>query len=171
VWLVGAADATTLRPASPTERLLVSLASGAPRVHITGVRLLGRLRVGGGELRLSNCSIEVAAPARRHLTDSALDLISDRACSITGGEVVFTRTTMSGHAAGAIAVGAASLTLIECGFFGNTAQSGGAMLVTSAAVVTIVRSIFDNNTAVSSGGALQVQPCSARHAVVVQACR
>eukprot|EP00966_Prymnesium_polylepis_P316482 7312820-Prymnesium_polylepis.1 len=157
VWLVGEGGAT-LRPALAEQPLLITLRHGAPRLHIVNVRLLGGLRVEGSELRLSECSLEVATAsssnggAQRRLAAPAVE----RALAIVGGSALLARTTLSGHAAGAILVNAASVTLVECTVRNCHALTGAAILVQQGANVTAVRSNLTDNQADAGGGAIQV---------------
>ena len=160
VWLVGQLGAV-IRPVLATQPLLIILAPGAPRTHISNTRLLGQLRVHGGELRLSDCIIEefVSQGARdgsggvhRRLESAAVE----RALSVVGGHVILTRTEMIGHSVGAITVRDAYLTLFDCNLRGNRAQTGGALLVAAGSNVTIDHSQLIGNSANVSGGALQV---------------
>jgi hypothetical protein len=57
VWLVGEAG-TTLLPTNAAQLYLLALLDGTPPVQISNARLIGRLRVEGGELRLIDCSVE-----------------------------------------------------------------------------------------------------------------
>ena len=153
VRIAGAAG-TTLRPASASQPLLVTLGSGAPPVRISNVRLLGRLRVEDGELSLVDCRVEEDAPDRRRQLSATEG--SARALSISGGQAYLTRTTLQGLTAGAISVENANVILDQCSIQDCQAQSGGAVLVGEGAVLRVDGSIFTGNIAVISGGALQV---------------
>ena len=163
VWFVGEAGAM-LRHAHPEQPLLITVRHGAPRVHMINMRLLGGLRVEGSALRLSECSVEAAAArssdgeAHRRLAAPPVE----RALAIVGGSALLARTTLSGHAAGAILVKAASLTLVESAVRNCRAPTGAAMLVQHGANVTAVRSNLTDNRAEDGGGAIQVLAACAR---------
>ena len=149
MWIIGESD-SAIAPSNDLQLLpLVEVAHGAPRVHVSHVRILGRLRVAGGELTLSSCSIEANTLENDETTD-------ERGVSIFHGDVTMIRTTLSGHRAGALSVRAARLTIIECAFRDNHARSGGAVLVRDESIVIAIRSNFTDNRATASGGALQV---------------
>ena len=158
MWLVGELG-TTLRPALAAQPTIVTVMIGAPRVHISSVRLVGLVRVEGGELELTDCAIdamaaEIGGGARRALNPSD----EERALSIIGGDVVLLRVLLQGHPAGAIRAHAANLALMECTIGNNEAQSGGAILVSGGSNVTVEYSVLVGNRALVSGGALQVPP-------------
>eukprot|EP00966_Prymnesium_polylepis_P104399 2417902-Prymnesium_polylepis.1 len=135
--------------------LLVSLVDGAPRVHISNVRLVGLVRVAGSELRLTACAFEAAAsgPQQKGLSTS----LEASGLTISGGHAVLTQVALNGFTYGAISVHTARLTLVQCTIQACHAPSGGAMLVSGGAIVRIERSIFANNSATVSGGAIQVE--------------
>jgi predicted outer membrane repeat protein len=147
VFIRGGSGAV-IRPALATQPLLVTLFQGAPPVHISNLRLVGRLQIHGGKLNLDNCRIDEAsgssAPAR--------------ALIISDGEVLLMRTMLSGHSAGAIEVTGGKLDLLTCYIFDNHATVGGAILVSGETTnVTVSRnSRLENNSAAVSGGAIQV---------------
>ena len=156
MWLVGELG-TTLRQALAAEPTIVTVMAGAPQVHISNVRLVGRVRVEGGRLALTDCAMdtmaaEIGGSARRELGASD----GERALSITGGDVVLLRVVVQGHLAGAIHAHAANLALIECTIGNNEAQFGGAILVSGGSNVTVEYSVLASNRALVSGGALQV---------------
>ena len=66
-------------------------------------------------------------------------------------------TNLTCHAAGALGVHAAYLSVIECLVQANRAASGAAILVTSSATVEISGSNLTENVAEVSGGAIQVR--------------
>lgn len=145
----------TLHPAVVAQPMLVTLEPGAPRVHISSVRLLGRVVVNGGDLMLSDCTFEQhqhPGTLRRRLGTSS----GSRAVIILSGHAVFTRTVLRGHAAGAVAVHTATLILLDCAIRDCHAPSGGAMHISGGSNVTISQSYFTNNSADMNGGALQV---------------
>ena len=145
---------STLRP-HVEQQVLVTLKDGSPRVRFERIRFLGRLRVEGGELYLSDCFIESlssTSSAGRRL--SAMH--GERAFVAVAGRATLMRTTLRGHLAGAIGVHGATLLLVESSIRESHAQSGGAMLVAGAADVTVVHSELSANSAEVSGGALQV---------------
>jgi hypothetical protein len=158
LWIAGEND-PTIRPVVRGEPLL-TLRTGAPVVHISNARLLGGLKIEGGELELIDCIIEPDDSANgqdggagRRLTPSA----SERPLSIDGGLVSLTRATLHGHTSGAIIVRAASLSLIQSSLQGNRAPHGGAILVTDGSVVRVERCSLTDNAADANGGALQVR--------------
>eukprot|EP00966_Prymnesium_polylepis_P310710 7178749-Prymnesium_polylepis.2 len=129
--------------------LLLTLAHRELRLHITQVRLLGRLRIEAGELRLADCSVEGEGDTS-HSTDA------QRALSIVGGSAILTRTRMRGHSGGAIGVWAATVVLLGCSIQESRALVGGAMHVGQGSMVEVASSLFVDNEATESGGALQV---------------
>ena len=139
---------------------LFSLGPGAPPLQMRRVRLLGRLLVTGGQLVLSDCTVEPASASTELEVDGARRRLgystTARALAIHGGHVVISASAFFGHPAGAICVGSAHLTLDDCVLRDNRARLGGALLVDLDACVNIVRSTFTNNSAEESGGALQV---------------
>ena len=156
--MVGAVG-TVIRPTDDSSPLLLELGPGAPRVSIHSVHLLGQLKVGGGELALTDCTIEAALISGAGSSGGAgrrLESATERAFSMVGGHAVLIRVSISGHSAGAIDVAAASLILIACTLRDNWARTGGALLVRDGADVTAVHTAFINNGASESGGALQV---------------
>ena len=153
VWIVGETG-TAIRPAHADQPLLAVFERGAPRVHISNVRLLGRLTVQGGDLRLSDCIIEGSS---NETAATAIEPSPDcRALSLLAGSAVLTRTTWRHHSCGAIFVQAAQLTVVESTFWDCRASSGGAVLVGDGSFVVVAASNFTDNTATVSGGALQV---------------
>ena len=152
MWIHGGADVTisTLQPP------LLALQDGAPPVHITRVRLLGRLRVEGSELELVNCSVEASiAPGQRRRGLSTAD---ERALAITGGKVALVHTILKCHSTtgGIVIEGAApTLTLDGCSIEDCRAATGAALLVRTGSV-NVENTSFVANHAVQSGGALQV---------------
>ena len=146
-----------VRAAPGASSLIIVVAQGSPPLHISGVRILGRLRVAGGELRLVDCSIERSGQgpsggAHRRLNAPG----AERALSIDGGDVGLTRTAVYGHAAGGVRVEAARLALVACTLRDCRALHGGALLVADGAHVTIVGTNITDNRADASGGAIQV---------------
>lgn len=137
--------------AAHAQKSTIVLAVGAPRMHVTNVLVRGGLRVEGGELRLTNCTI--LSPWWATGSD---DVSTHRAISIAGGHALLMRVVLSGHSAGAISIDAATLILLECTFRENLAQVGGALLISGGANVTAERSVFVHNSASVSGGAIQV---------------
>ena len=122
-------------------------------MHLSDLRLVGHLRVEGGELTLTGVSHEADSQhaTRRKLGSST----SERALLILGGHVILMDTLMRGHAAGAIEVDGASLTLIRTIIQNCRAPHGGAMLVRGNASVIAIQAEFIGNVA-DTGGALQV---------------
>ena len=120
-------------------------------MHISSVHLLGKLRVDGSELTLTDCTLTPATTSAEQ-DDSSID----RALSITGGRASLTRVILAGHLMGAIVVNAASLALVECAIKDCRAPFGGAVLISGGANLTAAGSNFTNNSADVSGGALQV---------------
>ena len=116
--------------------------------------LFGSLRVQGGHLRVSECSLRPSADGRGSSTSAA-----ERALSIDhGGDVVLKLVTISNYPAGAISVDWARLHLIDCLVKDSRAQAGGALLVSGAdSMVMASSSRLINNSAALSGGALQVR--------------
>ena len=160
---IDGATGVVIRAAIVDEPVLFGVSRLAPPVHLSKLRLLGTLRVDGGTLRLTDCSIEVAAAigpeaiaggGSRRLSASS----AGRALSITGGHVGLTRTEFSGHPAGAISVmgGNASIMLIECVVRNCSASSGGALLIAQGSTATLLRSNLTDNHA-NTGGALYVR--------------
>ena len=151
---------------------LVTLKGGAPGVHISNMRLLGRLVVEGGELQLTDCSIEADHTSLRMQRRLDVALASDRPLAIGGSlvestarwpvaSVILTRVDVRDHPFGAISVHAAMLTLVDSTIEGCRAQSGAAMRIGDGAVVRVQRSRLIDNTADRSGGAIQVACLSA----------
>ena len=145
VWITSTSGAT-IGAIDPAEPRLFTISHGAPHIHLQHLRLLGTLRIAGGHLTATNCTIEAIGQ----------DAASERALSILGGRVTLLQTTLWFHSSGAIEVFAANLTLIECTISSCTAETGGAMLVGNGADVDVARSLFADNSARSSGGAVQV---------------
>jgi predicted outer membrane repeat protein len=160
VW-IEAAPGSIIRPETQAQPVL-TLGLGSPRVHISNVRLLGRVTVEGAVLQLEDCSIEAAGgggSSGRRLSTSG-----DRGLAIDGGTVVLTRITLRGHTGGAISVHAASLILIDCNIMNNHAQSGGALMVDGDSTVRVERSNFTSNSATTNGGAIKVRAATCYHA-------
>ena len=157
VWLVGAAGAT-LHSTNGPESPLITLHEGAPPVNLVSLRVLGKLKVEGGELSLTDCSVALESSVVSHGRRMSAQFNSsmDRALSITGARVVLARTTLAGVHGGAIDVMAASLILMDCTFRDSHSDRGGALLVYGGSVVAIQRSWFADNRASVSGGALLV---------------
>ena len=158
VWIAGEGSAT-IRPVE-SHQPLFTLRTGAPHVHISNVRLLGGLRVEGGDLDLTDCIIEPEnsasqqkGAAGRRLNPSA----GERPLSIDGGHVVLTRVVLRGHASGAISARSARLTLLESTVQGSRALFGGAIRVIQGSLTRLERCILIDNVADESGGALQVR--------------
>ena len=155
VWIIGGAN-TVIRSALASEPVLLSLAQGAPAVHVRSVHFLGHLRVDGGELFLTDCRIEDAAVAMRR----RLNLPEGgRAVTVVGGSASLTRTVLRGHPNGAVLVRAAILVLDQCSIQDSQALTGGAILMDGDAKLMAAHSKLTNNSATLSGGALQVGPC------------
>eukprot|EP00966_Prymnesium_polylepis_P333786 7389207-Prymnesium_polylepis.1 len=152
VWLVGNPLAT-MRPTSIEQLQIVKVAYGAPRVHISKVRLLGQLRVDGGELNIQDCIIEEISSTS--VVGGKLSA-KERALTVFDGRVILMRTVMQGHSAGAIYVASATLILIETTIRKCQAPAGGAILVCGHSTVQVELSQFVDNSAAVSGGALQV---------------
>ena len=147
-----------MHSANALEPLLITVSHGAPRIHVINLRLMGRLRVEGGELQLSDCIIEPSSTAGEPDSQGHTSATADqRALSITGGHVVLLRTLLAGHAAGAVEVASARLTLIGSAIRQCRAHHGGAMLVHGSSDVVVERSNITDNVATVRGGALQVQ--------------
>ena len=159
MWIAGESD-PIIRPVDSSQPLL-TLRAGAPHVHISNVRLLGGLKVEGGDLELTDCSIEPNDRADqqgggtdRRLTSAA----AERPLSIDGGSVTLTRAVLTGHAAGAImSAQAARLIIVASSLQGNHAQFGGAIRVSQGSIARLERCNLFDNTADESGGALQVR--------------
>ena len=152
VWITGDSDSTALPTLTVVAGLLVLLAHGAPPVHFSNMRLVGRLKVEDSKLWLTRCSIE---PVQGSTS------VTERALSITGGRVKLVQSVLSGHPAGAIGVDSAHLILVECVVRDSRARTGGAIRISgSSSLLESVLSNFTNNTAFESGGALQVPGCS-----------
>ena len=154
VRIIGEVD-VTLQPALDLQQLL-TVGHGAPRVHISKVRFLGRLRAEGGNLTLLSCSFE---EPRVEVGSSLLtgQPQVERALSISsGGHATLVQTVLRGHSAGALVVHAATLSLIDCIIRDSHALSGGAVLVSGGSNLTVIQSRFIGNSATESGGALQV---------------
>ena len=154
---------STIRPTMVEQPVLITVEPGAPRVHISSVRLLGRVLVNGGDLVISDCTLEHLQHAerqRRRLDTPVLGFseatVMMRALSIAGGRVVAVRSALFGHTMGAVHVSAAYLLMIECMVRDNRAKSGGAVLVEGEATVHVTRSELIRNTAELRGGAMQV---------------
>eukprot|EP00966_Prymnesium_polylepis_P259289 5988884-Prymnesium_polylepis.1 len=147
---------SVLLPALAAQPLLVTVMHGAPRVHISSVRLLGRLSVEGGDLTLTDCRMEAMGHRLDDAENNVLgDILPGRALSIRGGHAALVRSVLRGHPSGAIGVHEASLILIESIVERSRAQLGGAILIDKANV-TIAGSLLAENAADVSGGALQV---------------
>eukprot|EP00966_Prymnesium_polylepis_P100815 2334965-Prymnesium_polylepis.1 len=146
-----------MRPSLPSQPQLLTIADRSPPVHISDVRLLGRLKVEGGELSLIRCLIEElkqdGGGGQRRLGAVA----QERALVVrSGGRVSLTQVVMQGLSAGAISVHTASLRLEACRFRDCHAQSGGVMLVEPDSHVTVKQSAFSDSSAATSGGAMVV---------------
>ena len=121
-----------------------------------------QLSVEGGELRLTDCSIEPDErnewEAGGHGLQRRLDsMIPERALTIvSGGLAVMIRITMRGHRWGAMSVDASRLLLIECSVQDCHAPSGGAIAIGGDSFVSVLRSIFASCSAAESGGAVVV---------------
>eukprot|EP00966_Prymnesium_polylepis_P326321 7382237-Prymnesium_polylepis.1 len=124
------------------------------------MRLLGRLKVEGGDLELTDCSIESDDSVGQQEGGGGRRLnlsTGKRPLSIDGGRIRLTRSVLTGHASGAIIARAASLTLVETNFQRNRAQLGGAVRVSEGSTLHLQRCNLTNNVADASGGALQVR--------------
>eukprot|EP00966_Prymnesium_polylepis_P214175 4960115-Prymnesium_polylepis.1 len=127
---------------------------------MSNLRLLGGIKVEGGDLELTDCSIEAddsangqGGAAGRRLNPSAA---GERPLSIDGGHVKLTRVVLTGHAAGAIgARAAARLTVVESSIDRNHAHLGGAIRVSYRSIARLERCNLTHNAADESGGALQ----------------
>ena len=151
VWISGESG-TVIRPALAVHPVLITVSRRDLHVHISHVKLLGHVRVAGGQLSLSDCSID-GGGAR-----DGLQPTTGRALLISGGSAFLERTVLSDHTtAGAVEVIGATLTLIDSTIRNSHAQIGGAILVDGGAHVTVLSSNLTSNSAnVSSGGAFQV---------------
>jgi hypothetical protein len=161
VWLVGqAGSAIALTEDGGLKHPLISVAHGAPHIRIYSMHIRGTVRVHGGHLALSDCSIEVPTTVGEHHVSTAAE---ERALSIVGGDIALTRTTFSGHSGGALRVDAGGLlTLIECAIMNCHASTGGALLVAGGSRATVISSNMSHNSADRSGGAIQVCPNPSR---------
>ena len=157
VWIIGAPGVTLCPDVETHDRPLVELEDGAPPVHIISVRIVGRVKVSGGELVLTNCTIEPRSGWGSSGSGRRLAASRERALLVDGGRVVLTRTVLRGHDAGAIGVHTASFIMIESTVQECRAPSGGGLLVGAGAEVLIEQSNFTNNTATVTGGAIQVR--------------
>ena len=144
MWITGEV-AAAIRPRFSSQALITLCCL---RLHISDVRLLGRIRVESGELRMTACSME----PMEHAHGSDTSLAGERALSLVGGSAILTSSVLRGWNAGAIGVQTASLVLVECSVRDSTALFGAALLVASGADVKAVRSNFTDNI----GGAIQV---------------
>ena len=143
-------EGTVLRLAtSPSRRRLVparaeahvlTIEQGAPPVYLEGLRIASALRVNGGSLRISRCTLGHA--------DATL-----RALSVSGGLVSVERTTLTNATAGAIAVSGGHVEMSDSVLRENRAEEGGAMSV-SGGSVTATRCRFEDNDAAVEGGGL-----------------
>ena len=152
VWITGSLS-TTIRTNGIGQSRLVTVAHGAPHIHISNLRLLGTVRVEEGHLTITDCSIEAIPGAEHRLSEPS----SERAIAIVGGCVALLQTALHGHLGGAVEVAAADLKLVGCTTSSSTAPTGGAMLVGHGARVVVELSHFADNSALVSGGALQVR--------------
>ena len=150
VWITGSSG-STIQAANITDPRLFTISRGAPRVHISNLRLLGTLSVHDAHLNIADCIIE-AIPGQEHTSDSA----QERALSVVGGDVTVTNTLVMGHPAGALSVEAAALNLRGCTLRDCSAPLGGAILVRGGAIVTASGSKLIGNRATVRGGAIQV---------------
>ena len=158
LWITSESGAT-IRPTVPSEPLL-TVRTGSPLVHISRLRLVGGIKVEGGDLELTDCSIE-AEESTNTQEGAAGRLLSpaagvERPLSIAGGNVRLVQCVLTGHAAGAISAQAARLTMIESSVQGNRARFGGAIRVSCDSMARLDRSNLTDNAADESGGALQV---------------
>ena len=150
MWITSPSGAT-VRAVDPAEPRLLTVSHGAPSIHLFNLRLLGTLRIEGGHLTATNCSIE----AIHHDAQGGVAASSERAISIVGGHAALLQTILLGHLAGAIKVVAAHLTLVHCEIRDSRAESGSAILVGHSAEVDVALSLFADNSARLTGGALQ----------------
>eukprot|EP00966_Prymnesium_polylepis_P044842 1038649-Prymnesium_polylepis.1 len=148
VWIFGESG-TAIRPALAAQPILVTVSRRDLHVHISGMKLFGHVRVSGGQLSLSDCSIDGAG----------VQPTMGRALLISGGSAFLERTVLSDHSAGAVEANGAALIMIDSTIRDSHAQTGGAILADGGAHITIVNSNLTRNSAsMSSGGALQVMP-------------
>ena len=84
--------------------LLFTVRDGAPRIIVQGLRLLGRLRVEGGELTVSECTLSGANLASTAMT-------TQPALRVSGGSVLLNGTVVADHANGGIEVSGGDLSL------------------------------------------------------------
>eukprot|EP00966_Prymnesium_polylepis_P324710 7380735-Prymnesium_polylepis.1 len=165
VQILGATG-VVIRAARVTEPLLFTLARGSPQVQIYGATLIGRLRIEGGQLDLTDCAVEAATAfgtdvAVRWGTRSGGQGATpvERALSVVGGHVTLLQTILYGHAMGAISVeGArASLTMIDCVVRNCSAARGGALLIGANSTVALHATNLTDNNANIRGGAIHVR--------------
>ena len=165
VWLDGEEGAVMTADTLKSEPLL-TLTAGAPRVHLTGFKLLGAVRVDNARLELINVTSAPQSTDRRRLGKRRdarkalyrqLSSSSPPALVITGGssEVIVSGSTFEDHSAGGIVLAHGHLVLKDSVLQRNLAVNGGAMRVSGGhAEVSDCR--FEQNEATESGGALHV---------------
>jgi hypothetical protein len=155
VWIVGE-PASRILPISAGQPLLITFEGGAPRVHISNVRIAGQLRVDGADLLLMDCTIEDVSGRQASDTGQVGSSNGERALSVRGGQASLTRTLLTGHPEGAILADAAQLILVDCIIQSCRALTGGAVLMRGGAIMRAERSRFADNSASVSGAALQI---------------
>ena len=163
-----------------TSQVVLVVADGGPRVHLTGLTFVDGLaiRVDGSELTMENCVFdgsrtgqvgpdggEQLIPRRRMLASSPPPASPpsspprppDRALNVHGGYVHMLRSVFAQLEGGAIVVTErGALALDSCELRGNRADDGGAALIVGGSA-SFALSVFESNAASREGGALAVR--------------
>ena len=161
IRLVGAGEGTELRLSEQqgSGATLFTVHDGAPPIYLQALSLSGSVRVEGGRLEATRC---VFGPARtqsqrlRRLQGTESPRPSQRALTVVGGEAIVEHATFFNVTGGAIAVEVdGSLQLRDSLLSSNSAEFGGAVIVSGGRAV-LERCLIENNRAVVAGGGLYV---------------
>lgn len=156
IRLVGGAQTEIRLDERDSNADLFTIREGAPPIYLEGLALSSSFRVEGGQLRLSRCILGGARPLQQGRRRLAGSESPSRILVLSGGDTTIANATFSDSAGGAIAVTrTAALDVTNSIFRNNSADSGGAMLVSGGRVV-LSRCLFEGNQAAGAGGALRM---------------
>ena len=154
------ADSATLRAPTGADGVLLTIASGAPEVHLSGMSLDGQISFAGdAALYLDSCQFVGSAASitgRRLATE--LETYSLPALYIGAaatGRVELRGALFEGLPAGALHVAGGVVTVLDSTLKNNVAARGAAAHVTGGRL-TFVRCNITGNNATEAGGALAI---------------
>lgn len=147
IWIIGEPGSTL--QAEDSDAALI-FHKGSPRVSLRSLNLAGlAIRVEGSDLAVEGCNFTGKSAG---LPGASLE---PRALTVVSGTVRIVDVTFFHFGGGAIAVIAGILDVDAATLHDNSAETGGALLVTGG-WAHLKRVVFRDNMARISGGALQI---------------